>query len=408
MPRVHADRRAILWGFWANAALLLRGPSEAETTLWVKSGVCAAHQQCDGCGEELVSGEGLSASRPLVGLQGWCLSSSQGGVQAWVIPCCSRPALTHAHRVGNCRKTLLLPSHPHPRFPPRGTDRGSREPSPREGLVPHGDIEKQLLQRKARLKAGKHFLACSRQCVVQQTHAHCTERSYRYRGMYVQEVGSAVWCCWGGDDPRITTAQLGREGLLRLVETKARLPSPCRSRLSMREQPPQSLLGCARLPPAPRHTGRGKEPLRSWVRLASVCTGRGCSSSHSKTEAAECLYGVSTIKPFAGMSSIYTYVQSPTPSLLLVVQRGAGWLGCPGFASLISLRSGHGSRQVPPKLSWSLAVLLPWLFAVWALEQAGSGAEIRHETRVRGWGLEAGREGQRRPWVGKWQLSFQT
>lgn len=35
------------------------------------------------------------------------------------------------------------------------------------------------------------------------------------------------------------------------------------------------------------------------------------------------------MSPFAGVSSIYTYVQCPPP--VLAVQCGAGWLQCPGL-----------------------------------------------------------------------------
>lgn len=153
--------------------------------------------------------------------------------------------------------------------------------------------------------------------------------------------------------------------------------------------------GFCTVPPAPRHAGRarGSPGMPGGLRPTRSCLhGQGL----------QCLYSVSITNAFAGMSSIYTYVQSPTPSLLLAAQRGAGWLGRPGFASLLSFWSGYGSRQVPPNLSWSLAVLLPCFFAVWVLEQAGSG--LKSVTRRR---CEAGREEQRCPRVRKQQLSFQ-
>ena len=201
----------------------------------------------------------------------------------------------------------------------------------------------------------------------------------------------------GGMTPGSLQPRLGREGLRHLVEAKARFFLPCRSCLSMWEQPPWSLPARARChQPHSTWGGRGgaKGPPRGWVRLTPACTGRVCSSSHSKTGAAECLYSVGIIQPFAGMSSIYIYVQSATPSLLLAAQRGVGWLGCPGFASLVVSSSGHGLKLVPPNRSCSLADLLPQLFAVQVLEQAGSGLKSGRRHRCKAGGRRLGGKGR--------------
>lgn len=122
--------------------------------------------------------------------------------------------------------------------------------------------------------------------------------------------------------------------------------------------------------------GEAKGPLRGWVKLAPAAT--------AKTEVEECLHSINIINSFAGVSNIYTYVQSPIPSLLPGMQCRVGWLGCPGLASLFISCSGNGLKQVLPNLSWSLAVTLPWLFAVQVLEQAEIHQDVRMAREGRG------------------------
>ena len=215
----------------------------------------------------------------------------------------------------------------------------------------------------------------------------------------------------GGMTPGSLQPRLGREGLRHLVEAKARFFLPCKSRLSMWEQPPWSLPARARChQPHSTWGGRGgaKGPPRGWVRLTPACTGRVCSSSHSKTGAAECLYSVGIIQPFAGMSQ---YIHICTITHPFSPPGCAAWGGmaevprvCIPRRLLVRTRLEAGSPepQLQPGCPPAPAFCSPGPGA------SRERAEIRQETRVQGWGSEAGREGQRCPWVGKRQLSFQT
>jgi len=194
-------------------------------------------------------------SRPLVRPPGWCLFS-WGRTQAAVTPRCSRPAPPHTQRVRNCRKTPLLPSRP------------IRDSLPVAQTVAVGNL--------GRGKAQFHTETPRKNCYrgkqdVKQSKALrrapvTTCRTADPRTPHRAQLQTQSSVCTG--DPRIAAAPAHQGRALGLAETKARLPSPCRSRLPTWEQPPWSppARAWSRQPHGTRG-GRGAAtgPPRGWV-----------------------------------------------------------------------------------------------------------------------------------------------